>query len=216
VRSLIVRSLILVVGVLLLALTPYGEPLAQLSTSPPMGCTEPSGGTCVIGGCEECDGPECSWSINGDSGGLVATVESGLYCTDEYCPTSECDNPELLSASGKVTMTRTSGNNGWDADVVVCEAIALCSNPGLGCGRCRVVELSGGSSDSYTTTDLECEVEWAGDWQYHIWAMVVDLSVCTDECAEEDENICSPLSDCNDCLLQGYAHAASCCGEVPE
>jgi len=213
-RLLKVRSLVLIIGVLLLALTPTGEALAQLSVYPPMGCTEDSAGECVTGGCEACEGPECTW-IGVGSRTLSASVETGLYCGDDYCPEDDCDNPETLYASGKVHIEATAPPPGWSHYVIVCEAIALCSNPGIACVRCNEYEMDTSTTDVEPGT-LECEVSWDGDWQYHIWAVILDESECPDGCDENDANVCSPVSDCNECYQDSYAHAASCCISIPE
>jgi hypothetical protein len=213
-KPLIVRSLILTVGVLLLALTPSGEPLAQLSISPPLGCVEDSGG-CSTGGCEACDGTTCLWTDGLYTRRLAVSVEDGLYCTDDYCPQSDCDNPELLGGTGRVTMTEVGQNpDEWDNEVIVCEFIALCSNPGIGCGQCSQVTLDETTS-SKTLTPLQCEVSWAGEYQYHIWAVVLDETECPLGCDENDDNACNVSGDCNACNQGAYAHAASCCGTVP-
>jgi len=209
-KSLTVRSLILVMGVVLLALIPAGQPLAQLSISPPLGCAEPSGGVCVTGGCEECVGSTCYWSNGFQSGSLTVSVHSGLYCGEDECPEEDCDNPETLSARGSVTMT---GAGTWDEPTVVCEGIFLCSNPGIGCGRCTNLDVD--NNDSPVTLDLlECEVSWAGQWQYHIWAIHLDETECLNGCDDTDDNACNINGDCNACV-SGYAHAASCCVNIP-
>jgi len=214
-KSLIVRSLILTVGVLLLALTPSGEALAQLSIYPPLGCAEPSGGVCVTGGCDECVGDDCDWSNGTQWGELSVSVEDGLYCGDDYCPEEDCDNPETLSASGRVTMTKTFGSpDTWSEKVSVCEAIALCSNPSIACVRCTNRTLTN-ASPTYALPALECEVSWAGEWQYHIWTVHLDLTECEDGCDDTDDNACNVNSDCNACDLNGYGHAASCCVTIP-
>jgi hypothetical protein len=203
-KSLIVRSLVLFIGVLLLALTPYGEPLAQLSISPPLGCTEPSGGSCVTGGCDACTGTTCIRSV---SGSLTVSVEDGLNCGNDYCPESDCDNPETLSATGRVTGT---GVGSWEIAAVVCQGIFQCANPGIGCGRCERVDLD--NNDPYQDLgEIECEISWDGDYQYHIWAVELDETECPDDCEDTDDNACNVNGDCNACLLNGYAHAASCC-----
>jgi len=213
-KSLIVRSLILAMGVVLLALIPASRPLAQLSISPPLGCTEDSASGCVTGGCEECVGTNCLWGSTYWRV-LSVSVEDGLYCGDVECPEEDCDNPETLSASGKVTMVEYGVNpDTWENEVIVCEAIALCSNPGLGCGRCTQWTLD--ETDYFEELDpLECEVSWAGDWQYHIWAIVLDENECLPGCDDTDDNACNVSGDCNDCYLNQYAHAASCCVTIP-
>jgi len=207
-KPVIVRSLILTVGVLLLALTPYGEPLAQLSISPPLGCTEPSGGYCVTGGCNACTGTTC---YTGVSGSLTVSVYDGLYCGDDYCPEDPCDNPETLSARGSVSMT---GIGQWVDTAVVCQGIFQCANPGIGCGRCESVGLNWQDS-SATLEPLECEFSWAGEYQYHIWAVDLDATECPDDCDDTDDNACNVNGDCNACSSNGYAHAASCCVTIP-
>jgi len=207
-KSLIVRSVILAIGVLLLALTPYGEPLAQLSISPPLGCVEDSGG-CATSGCDECVGTTCYW---GAGGSLTVSVDDGLYCGDVYCPEVDCDNPETLSATGKVT---GSGISNWSTTAVVCQGIFQCANPGIGCGRCETVDLDSG--DSFEVLEpLECEFSWAGEYQYHIWAVSLDDTECPDDCDDTDDNACNVNGDCNACTLNSYAHAASCCVTIPE
>jgi len=207
-RPIIVRSLILIVGVLLLALTPTGETLAQLSILPPLGCVEDSGG-CATGGCDACTGTYCSW---GAGGTLTVSVDDGLYCGEDLCPEDDCDNPETLSATGKVTMSKIGT---WDEEVVVCQGIFQCANPGIGCGRCEKVRLTS-SSTFDVLVPLECEFSWAGEYQYHIWAVYLDKTECPDDCDDTDDNACNVNGDCNACTLNGYAHAASCCVTIPE
>jgi len=207
-RPIIVRSLILIVGVLLLALTPSSEPLAQLSISPPLGCTEPSGGSCVTGGCDACTGTTC---YTGTSGSLTVSVDDGLYCGNDYCPENDCDNPETLSATGKVTGT---GIGNWEIKAVVCQGIFQCANPGIGCGRCELVELDY-NAPYEVLSEIECEISWDGDYQYHIWAVDLDETECPDHCDDTDDNACNVNGDCNACILNGYAHAASCCVTIP-
>jgi len=212
-KPTIVRSLIATIGVLLLALTPTGEALAQLSIAPPLGCAEPSGGVCVTGGCDECVGDACDWSNGLQWGELTASVEDGLYCEDDYCPEEDCDNPVTLYAWGKVTMTKTLGFGNFNEEVVVCEGIFLCSNPSIACVRCSNATLTTGDP-TYEPGRLECEVSWDGQWQYHIWTMHLDLTECEEGCDDTDDNACNVSGDCNACSLNGYGHAASCCVTV--
>lgn len=203
------------VAAMLFVVVPAQVAHAQLSIDPPLGCASPSDGDCASGGCDACEGSTCGFVSGIEVFTLSASIEEGLSCDgtmNDECVDTGCDDPDTLRAKGSVTMTQLQGGTPWSHDVIVCEASFLCSNPTEACVRCTDKTLTD-TAPTFTTLDLECDdIEHdSGQWQYQIWAVVLDGSACPSGCDSTTENACDPDSDCNACSNKGFAHAASCC-----
>ncbi len=153
-------TLITIVAALLFVLAPSQMALAQLEIDPPLDCVSPSGGDCASGGCAACEGPSCIFIDGIDTFQLTTSVDTDLSCDGSgnvECDEENCDSStDTLRATGRVTMTRLQGSGGWGHDVIVCEGIFLCSNPGQACVHCEVVELTNGSNSSHQMNELVC------------------------------------------------------------
>lgn len=129
----------------------------------------------------------------------------------DTCQT-DCTNTDTLRATGSVTLARTYGNQSWSERVAVCEGIFLCSNPTSACVRCSEYTLSGSATPhTEILPEFVCEDAPDGQWQYMIWAVVLDTTECPSECDQGDQHACDPDSDCNACYNKEFALAGSCC-----
>lgn len=213
------ESMTLTIGIatavaLLFVLAPAQVAHAQLSIDPPLGCIQNSSGICNTGGCGSCTGPTCAFSTGTGTFVVSTSIVNDLQCQSASisCTKTGCGSPAILEATGKITVTNTSGSGDFEEQFIVCQAIVDCDYDTSDCGKCDVAALDN-TNPTHTLNQFSCgDVDdGSGEWQYVIWATLLDTSACPDKCEQMDENACDPTDACNGCTSSSFGLAGSCC-----